>query len=265
MRCAAAPGLVAGRSRSTTTRCAGPAVAVVVAALGISGAAASGGTACPGDPAWAITKLFFAERARSIEAAAVVHEGLERARIALSRRQPEIAKQELAAIASALPSVREEEGHTQLVDQQRMLEAVVALTPPLPVDPNLTSTTTPTRPTRPGTSVLAEAAPSATDAGKGTPPVAVQPADPAPARSGRRLPRRHRRHGTTGGTTTDTATGGALRDRQHRRGDRHHRNRGHGHDRHRRGGHRPRSRLPERQRRGRWDRHRRLERRRPQR
>ena len=182
------------------------AVAVVVAALGISGAAASGGTAVPGDPAWAITKVFFAERARSIEAAAVVHEGLERARIALSRRQPEIAKQELAAIAAALPSVREEEGHTQLVDQQRMLEAVVALTPPLPVDPNLTSTATPTRPTKPGTSVLAEAPPSATDAGKDTPPVAAQPADPAPAAAAAGSTD----DTTAGGTTDDTTAGGST-------------------------------------------------------
>ena len=68
------------------------AVAVVVAALGISGAAASGGTAVPGDPAWAITKVFFPERAQSIEAAAVVIEGLERARLAIKLGQPDVAK-----------------------------------------------------------------------------------------------------------------------------------------------------------------------------
>ena len=61
------------------------AVAVVVAALGVSGAVASGGTAQPGDPAWAITKVFFAERAESIEAAQVVSAGLERAQLLLSQ------------------------------------------------------------------------------------------------------------------------------------------------------------------------------------
>ena len=65
------------------------AVAVVVAALGVSGAAASGGTAQPGDPAWAITKVFFAERAESIMAAQVVSAGLERAQLLISQRQPE--------------------------------------------------------------------------------------------------------------------------------------------------------------------------------
>ena len=191
------------------------AVAVVVAALGVSGAAASGGTAQPGDPAWAITKVFFAERAESIMAAQVVNAGLERAQLLLSQRQPELAKQVLAAIAASLPSVREEEGHTRLVDQQRMLEAVAALTPPLPGDPNLTSTTTPSRKTDPDPSVLAQGAPRT--AGKdaaappaAAPPVVAKPADPATGSTG------------TGAGGTGTAH------------DRHHGHRYDGHDQHRR-------------------------------
>jgi hypothetical protein len=187
------------------------AVAVVVAALGVSGAAASGGTAQPGDPAWAITKVFFAERAESIMAAQVVSAGLERAQLLLSQRQPELAKQELAAIAASLPSVREEEGHTRLVDQQRMLEAVAALTPPLPGDPNLTSTTTPSRKTDPDPSVLAQGAPrtSGKDAAAppaaappaAAPPVVAKPADPATGST---------RTGTTGSSTTGSSGTGTT-------------------------------------------------------
>jgi hypothetical protein len=175
------------------------AVAVVVAALGVSGAAASGGTAQPGDPAWAITKVFFADRARSVEAAQVVSAGLERAQILLSQRQPELAKQVLAAVAASLPSVRDEEGHTRLVDQKRMLEAVAALTPPLPGDPNLTATTTPSRKTDPDTSVLAQGGPRAAVKDKAAPPGGAKPADPAPGSTGT----------TPGGTgTADAGTTG---------------------------------------------------------
>ena len=175
------------------------AVAVVVAALGVSGAAASGGTAQPGDPAWAITKVFFADRARSVEAAQVVSAGLERAQILLSQRQPELAKQVLAAVAASLPSVRDEDGHTRLVDQKRMLEAVAALTPPLPGDPNLTATTTPSRKTDPDTSVLAQGGPRAAVKDKAAPPGGAKPADPAPGSTGT----------TPGGTgTADAGTTG---------------------------------------------------------
>ena len=115
------------------------AVAVVVVALGLSGAAASGGTALPGDPAWAISEVFFAKRAQSIKAAQVVSAGLERAQLALKQGRPDVAARELDAVSASLGSVGEKEGHTQLVDQQQMLQAVVALTPPLPTDPNLTT------------------------------------------------------------------------------------------------------------------------------
>ena len=191
------------------------AVAVVVAALGISGAAASGGTALPGDPAWSISKVFFAERARSIEAAQVVAAGLERAQVLLSKRQPDLAARELAAVSAALKNVREEEGHTRLVDQQRMLQAVVALTPPLPNDPNLTATATPTRPADPDTSVLAQDGPGTKpkDPAAGAPaPVLTEPAegpgegtatdatDPAAGGTDAETV-------TTDPATTDTATG----------------------------------------------------------
>ena len=190
------------------------AVAVVVAALGVSGAAASGGTAQPGDPAWAITKVFFADRARSVEAAQVVSAGLERAQILLSQRQPELAKQELAAVAASLPSVRDEEGHTRLVDQKRMLEAVAALTPPLPGDPNLTATTTPSRKTDPDTSVLAQGGPRAAVKDKAAPPGGAKPADPAPGSTGTTpggtgtADAGTTGTGTTGTTSTETGTTG---------------------------------------------------------
>ena len=84
------------------------AVAVVVVALGLSGAAASGGTAMPGDPAWAISEVFFAKRAQSIKAAQVVSAGLERAQLALKQGQRDVAVRELDAVSASLQSVGED-------------------------------------------------------------------------------------------------------------------------------------------------------------
>jgi hypothetical protein len=194
------------------------AVALVVAALAVSGAAASGGTAQPGDPAWAITKVLFADRAESIMAAQVVSAGLERAQFLLSQGQPELAKQQLAAISASLQVVSEEDGHKQLSHQQQMLEAVAALTPPIPGDPNLTATTTPGRKADPDTSVLAQGAPRTAGTNKAAPPAAAPPAaappvvvksaDPATGSTGATTNSATGTDtGTTGSSTTGTGTG----------------------------------------------------------
>jgi hypothetical protein len=151
------------------------AVAVVVAALGVSAAAAAGGTARPGDPGFAMTRVFFSERAESLEAAQVVAEGLERANAYIAERQPALAAQELAAVENRLPDVRDSEGHTLLVDQQQKLAAAVALTPPAP--PDASRTDTPTGPstarTDPDTSILAEPAPATSSSDASTPDAAT--------------------------------------------------------------------------------------------
>ena len=110
-----------GRPCRRATRCAGPRSPSSSRRSGISGAAASGGTAMPGDPAWAISGCSSpsgrdrSRRRRSCPRAwngPSWHSGGAAATL---------AAQELAAVSAALPIVREEEGHTQLVDQQRML------------------------------------------------------------------------------------------------------------------------------------------------
>ena len=99
------------------------AVAVVVAALGVSAAAAAGGTAQPGDPGFVMTHVFFSERAKSLEAAQVVADGLERAQAYIAQRQPALAAQELADVENRLPDVRDSDGHTRLLDEQQQLAA----------------------------------------------------------------------------------------------------------------------------------------------
>ena len=54
----------AGQSLPPGIPCAAPRSPSSSSRSGLSGAAASGGTALPGDPAWAISEVFFAERAR---------------------------------------------------------------------------------------------------------------------------------------------------------------------------------------------------------
>ncbi|HEX8520548.1 MAG TPA: hypothetical protein VF667_13220 [Pseudonocardia sp.] len=149
------------------------AVAVIVAGLGISGAAATGSTAQPGDAGFTMTRVFFSERARSLEAAQVVSTGLARARDHLAHHRPDLAAQELAVVDAALPEVRDEEGHNQLAGQQRAVAAAVAVTP---LDPDTAAAAKDVPPgvrRDPGGSVLAEGAAP----GPGTPP----PADGRPA------------------------------------------------------------------------------------
>jgi hypothetical protein len=149
-------------------------VAVVVAALGVSGAAAAGGTARPGDAGFAMTRVFFSERARSLEAAQVVADGLARAKVYIAQRQPALAAQELADVENRLPDVRDSDGHTRLLDEQQQLAAAVALTPPAPpAPPDQRSTDTPnTAGTDPDTSILAEPAPATSSPDASTPDAA---------------------------------------------------------------------------------------------
>ena len=147
------------------------AVAIVVAALGVSVAAATGGTAQPGDAGFVVTRVLFSERAKSLVAKQVVAEGLERAQAYIAQGRPELAAEELAAVENHLPDVRDEEGRTLLVGQQEVLANAVALTPPVP--PDQSGSATPTPPTTsdvdPDTSILAEAPPVATPPGASGP------------------------------------------------------------------------------------------------
>lgn len=156
-------------------------VAVVVAVIGVSGAAASGSTAKPGDAGFAMTRVFVSERAESLEAAQVVADGLARAKVYIAQRQTALAAQELAAVENRLPDVRDEEGRTLLVDQQQKLADAAALTLPAPPDPR--RTTTPLEPTTPGpdpdTAILAESAPAAAVPEAST-PAAAQPGETQP-------------------------------------------------------------------------------------
>ena len=190
------------------------AVVFVVAALGVSGAAATGGSSRPGDPGFAMTRVFFAEQAKSLVAAEVVSAGLDRAREYLDQRQPALAARELAAVRSALPDVREEEGHTRLVDQQHDLAAAVALTPSIPADARLRTTPTVPDDHDRDTSVLAEAAPPVTTtsdtATDGKPEVTSSDAAPGAAKSGTGagdvVTKPTRREPSTGSSTADTTT-----------------------------------------------------------
>ncbi|MDF3049771.1 MAG: hypothetical protein K0R87_1409 [Pseudonocardia sp.] len=118
------------------------AVVAIATALAGSAAAAEAASARPGDTAWPITRVFFAERARSIEAAEVVATGLQRAHEALARQQPVVAARELDSVEEALTDVGDQDGHDEFVSRQRELARAVAGTGPTeppPRDPPSTS------------------------------------------------------------------------------------------------------------------------------
>ena len=65
--------------------------------------------------------MFYAERARSVEAATVVSSGLAKARTALREGRRADAAAAVAEISAQLADVRPDEGHDALVAEQQQL------------------------------------------------------------------------------------------------------------------------------------------------
>jgi hypothetical protein len=79
------------------------AVAAALVVLSTSGLAVGAASAEPGEVLWPVSKVFYAERARSVEAAVEVNEQLAQARVALREgRRTEAAKAIEEAMRSAL-------------------------------------------------------------------------------------------------------------------------------------------------------------------
>jgi hypothetical protein len=144
----AVAAVVAGRPRSSRARHLAPvAAAAAFLVLAIGGVSVTSYNAEPDDALWAVSKVLYAERAESVEAAARVEDRIASAKEALVAGQPALAAQELARAEEDLSSVRPQEGQSELAETQDFLEAKAAETPQgQPTNPGAPLSTQPSRP-----------------------------------------------------------------------------------------------------------------------
>jgi hypothetical protein len=111
------------------------AVAAAVLAIAFSGTGIAARDAQPGDTLWGLTKVLYADHARSVEAASAARTDLQQASIALSQGRIAEAQQALAEAAAKLSQVSTEDNLAQLMKEHQQLTAMLqnpTSTPPPP-------------------------------------------------------------------------------------------------------------------------------------
>jgi hypothetical protein len=99
------------------------AAAAAVLAIMFAGVGLAARDAQPGDTLWALSKVLYSERARSVEAAETVKQDLAQAKAALTEGNVEKAKTKLEEASSTLPTVASEDGKDELRAQHASLLA----------------------------------------------------------------------------------------------------------------------------------------------
>lgn len=99
------------------------AAAAAVLAIFFAGVGLAARDAQPGDTLWALSKVLYAERARSVEAAEMVKADLREARAALTDGDIEEAKSLLEDANATLPTVLPDNGRDELEAQHKSLLA----------------------------------------------------------------------------------------------------------------------------------------------
>jgi hypothetical protein len=99
------------------------AAAAAVLAIAFAGVGLAARDAQPGDTLWALTKVLYADHARSVEAAEEVRADLREAQAALTEGDLEEAKSKLEDAHAALPIVSSEDGQDALERQHQSLLA----------------------------------------------------------------------------------------------------------------------------------------------
>ncbi|WP_410656533.1 anti-sigma-D factor RsdA [Amycolatopsis sp. lyj-112] len=112
------------------------AAAAAVLAIAFAGTGLAAKDAQPGDTLWGLTKVLYADHARSVEAAATAKLDLEKANLALAGGRLDDARKALDEAQAALSQVTDEENRDQLLEQHRQLSAQLQNPgqPPLPPD-----------------------------------------------------------------------------------------------------------------------------------
>lgn len=99
------------------------AAAAAVLAISFAGMGLAARDAQPGDTLWALTKVLYADHARSVEAAEAVKADLREAEAALTEGNVAEAKSKLEDAHAQLPTVTPEDGRSDLEDQHESLVA----------------------------------------------------------------------------------------------------------------------------------------------
>nr|WP_158881613.1 anti-sigma-D factor RsdA [Amycolatopsis anabasis] len=101
------------------------AAAAAVLAIAFTGTGLAARDAQPGDTLWGLTKVLYADHARSVEAAAAVRSDLNAALLAIGQRDFEAARKALDAAQAALKQVASEDNLDELMKQHRELSAML--------------------------------------------------------------------------------------------------------------------------------------------
>lgn len=97
------------------------AAAAAVLAIAFTGTSVAARDAQPGDTLWGLTKVLYADHARSVEAASAARTDLRQASIALSQGRIAEAQQALAEAADKLTQVSAEDNLAQLMREHQQL------------------------------------------------------------------------------------------------------------------------------------------------
>jgi hypothetical protein len=151
------------------------AAAAAVLAIAFAGVGLAARGAEPGDTLWALTKVLYADHARSVEAAEAVRADLREARAALTEGDVAMAKSKLEDAHATLPSVLPDDGKTDLEAQHASLVAQLPGNPSgeagSPPAPNPSTQAPPTSGSSGGGSV---------STGPSSDPADQQPSSPSP-------------------------------------------------------------------------------------
>lgn len=105
------------------------AAAAAVLAIVFAGVGLAARDAQPGDTLWALTKVLYADHARSVEAAQAVKNDLAQAKAALTEGNIDVAKDKLEEAHAALPTVLPDDGRNELKAEHESLMAKLPGTP----------------------------------------------------------------------------------------------------------------------------------------
>lgn len=154
------------------------AVAAAVLAIAFTGTGLAARSAQPGDTLWGLTKVLYADHARSVEAAATAKVDLEKANLAIAGGNLDAARQALKEAQAALNQVTDDENRNQLIEQHRQLSAQLE-NPQAPVQGPI-QTSAPATPSGTPTPTPTPTATSLPGSGSGTTSLPVTSATPTP-------------------------------------------------------------------------------------
>ena len=143
------------------------AAAAAVLAIAFTGTSIAARDAQPGDTLWGLTKVLYADHARSVEAASAARTDLQQASIALSQGRVAEAQQALAEAAAKLTQVSAEDNLDQLMLEHKQLTAMLQ-TPAAPTSPS--TSTEPSTPSAPPPPPSSSALPSSSSLPTSTTP-----------------------------------------------------------------------------------------------